>query len=170
MLIDYLKITFGIILAVLVQFFIIDQVNFGPFIKPFPYLLSILFINFERNKFTQLGLAFLAGFLMDLLHQSYGMHTAACVALMFFKIKAEGVILNKDAIVLQGSHQLNSQFKGFRFYAFYFMTVIGIHHLVFFTFDYYKWSEFFVILLSTFLSTVFSFAFIHLIRTYILRR
>ena len=161
MLIDYLKIAFGVILAVLVQYFIIDQINFGPYIKPFPYLLSILFLNFERNKYAQLGFAFLAGFLIDLLHQSYGMHTSACVAMLYFKIKAEGIFLNTEAISLQGNHQLTDKFRGFRFYALYFIALIAIHHLVFFILDYYKWSAFFIILISTVLSALVTFAFIH---------
>ena len=170
MIIDYLKITFGIIIAVLVQYFFIDKVDFGPFIKPFPYLLSILFLNFERNKFAQLGFAFFAGFLMYLLHLSYGIHTASCVAMLFFKIKAEENVLNTESIILQGSHQLTAAFKGFRFYFFYFTVLIGIHHLVFFTLDFYKWSQFFSIIFAAAISTLATFLFIHLIRTYIIKR
>lgn len=170
MLIDYLKIILGIILAVLVQYFIVDQINFGPYVKPYMYLLSFLFLNFERNKYAQLGLAFFAGFFMDLLHQSYGMHTAACIAMLYFKIKAEGAILNTEAISLQGNHHLTPKYRGFRFYAIYFCILIALHHLVFFSLDYYKWTSFLTIIISTVLSSIVSFAFIHLIKTYLMRR
>jgi rod shape-determining protein MreD len=170
MLIDYLKIILGIILAVLVQYFIVDQINFGPFIKPYVYLLGFLFLNFERNKYAQLGLAFFAGFFMDLLHQSYGMHTAASVATLYFKIKAEGVVLNTEAISLQGNHHLTPKFKGLRFYAIYIGLLIALHHLIFFSLDYYKWSSFLTIIISTASSTIVSLAFIHLIKTYLIRR
>jgi len=170
MLIDYLKIILGIILAVLVQYFIIDQVDFGPYVKPYFYLLCFLFLNFERNKYAQLGLAFFAGFFMDLLHQSYGMHTAACTATLYFKIKAEGMFLNTEAVSLQGNHYLTPKFRGFRFYAIYIGLLIALHHFIFFSLDYYKWSSFLTIIISTVSSTIVSFVFIHLIKIYLIRR
>ncbi len=169
MVIDYLKILLGIIVAILLQYFIIDEINLGAWVKPFPYIIGLLFIAFERNRHIQLLFAFGAGMLMDMLHGTYGYHSAACVAMIYFKIKAEEKLLNTEAIVLQGSHQLTINFRGFGFYALYFLALIAIHHLVFFIFDYYKWAAFFRIFICTLLSTLSTFILIYLIRTYILR-
>ena len=152
----------GIIL-VLLQFFLIQEINFGTWIKPMPYILFLFTLPFTLNRFALLFIAYFTGWFLDALSNSGGIHSAACITLAAARIWTDRTILNTDAIILQGYKYLSPSFKNFRYFATYILSLTVLHHLMFFTLDYW-FSSFFTVLFVSILSTAASFGFMLLFR------
>jgi hypothetical protein len=160
LLLDGLRYALIGILLLLVQFYFIQNVNFSTWIQPMPYVYLLFILPFSLNRFLILGIAFFMGFVLDGMSDTYGMHAAAAVTLAFVKHYTDRVLLDIDSIQLQGNNYLTPSYKGFRYFATYMLLLILLHHLVFFSLDYFKFSSFFVIVTVSLLSTIASFLFI----------
>lgn len=154
MAIDLLRYLFGAIVLVFFQFFLIQEINFGAWLKPMPYVLFIFLLPFTYNRFLILLAAFFSGLFLDALSNSGGMHAAACATLAYGRIFADTKILDTDAIQLQGFRHLTPEYKNFRFYALYIFVLTLLHHWVYFTLDYASISSFFMVLLVSLISTI----------------
>jgi hypothetical protein len=147
------------LLLISLQFFLIQEVNLGTWIKPMPYIFLIFILPFELNKYAVLFISFALGFALDSIGDTYGLHAASCVSLAFIKHHADRTILNIEAVQLQGNSFLTPSFKGFSLYAAYTLSLVFIHHLIYFSFDYFKFTAFFTIIAISFLSTLVTFLF-----------
>lgn len=157
---DIIRFIFVGILLLLLQFFVVQEVNFGTWIKPMPYIYILFILPFQTNRFLVLFTGFLMGFVLDSISDTYGMHAAAGVSLAFIKYHSDRLILDVDAIQLQGNSFLTPAWKGFGYFAIYTLALTFLHHVVFFSLDYFKLSAFFLILAVSFLSSIVSFLFI----------
>ena len=160
MLLDGLRYALIGILLLLIQFFFIQNVNFSTWIQPMPYVYLLFILPFAMNRFLVLGIAFFMGFILDSISDSYGMHAAASATLAFVKVYSDKWFIDTDSIQLQGYNYLTPSYKGFRYYAIYTMLLVFIHHIVFFSLDYFKITAFFTVVSLAFLSTIASFLFI----------
>jgi hypothetical protein len=127
---------------------------------PMPYIYLIFILPFSMNRFLTLFIAFALGFLLDGMSDSFGKNAAAGVVLAFVKHYADRTLLDIDSIQLQGYNYLTPAYKGFRYYAVYTLVLCFLHHLVFFSLDYFKFSAFFTILWVSLLSCIATFLFI----------
>lgn len=160
MLLDSLRYAFLGLLLLVIQFLLIQNVNFSTWIQPMPYIYLLFILPFSFNKYLVLGIAYLMGFLLDSAGDTYGMHAAATCMMAFAKINIDQKILDIDSIQLQGYNFLTPGYKGFRYYAVYVMLLVFLHHLIFSILNYFKFSAFFNILGVSALSTVATFLFI----------
>lgn len=164
MFIDSLRYFAIGLLLLFLQFFLLEQINFGTWIQPMPYVFIILILPFSMNRFLKLFMAFLLGFILDSIGNTYGMHAAAAGFMCFARIYADKWFIDTDAIQLQGYNYVTPAYKGSRFFAQYWLIFILIHHLIFFSLDYFKWSNFFTILFVSLFSSIATFLFILLYR------
>jgi len=155
--IDLIRYLLGALLLLFFQFFLIQEINFGAWLKPMPYVLFIFLLPFNYNRFLILLAAFFAALFLDALNNSGGLHAAACSTLAFGRIIADTRILDTDAIQLQGFRYLTPAYKNFRFYAFYTILLTFLHHWVYFTLDYSSISSFFLVLLVSLINSAGSF-------------
>lgn len=157
MAIDLLRYLFGAVLLILFQFFLIQELNFGTWLKPMPYVLFIFLLPFTYNRYLILLTAFFSGLFLDALNNSGGLHAAACSTLAFTRIIVDTKILDTDAIQLQGFRYLTPVYKNFRFYALYLFFLTFLHHWIYFTLDFSSIYSFFPVLLVSIVSSVGSF-------------
>lgn len=136
------------------QAFIINQVDLGFWLHPMPYLVVLLILPINFNKFGYLFTAFIFGTLIDLLSGSFGMHAASCVAMVFFKYHIENRFIDFESLQLQGESYLKIHSKGWPVFLYYTLTLIAIHHLVCFSLEFFSINYLLDILLSTVISTV----------------
>lgn len=162
--IELLRYIIGALILLLLQFFFIQEVNFGTWIKPMPYILFLFVMPFSFNRFAVLLAGFGAGFLLDSLSNTGGLHAAACVTLAFAKVIAEQKLIDTDAIQLQGFRYMAPGYKGFRYFAVYIVVLTFLHHLVYFSLDYFRFSAIPVIFMVSLLSTALSFGLMLLYR------
>lgn len=164
MAIDLIRYIFGAFLLLFFQYFLIQEINFGTWIKPMPYIYFLFILPLTTNRFVILGAAFLAGIILDFFSATGGMHAAACVTLAYAKTLSDDKIMDKDAILLQGYKFLEPGYKGFNYYIIYVSALTMLHHLVYFALNYFRFSAFFLVISVALLSTVFTVAFMLLIR------
>jgi len=155
--IDLLKYLFAAFILVLLQFFLIQEINFGAWLKPMPYILFILLLPFSYNRYLKLLSAFFIGLLLDILSNSGGLHAAACATLAFGRIMTDEKLIDADAIQLQGYQHVTPDYKNFRYYAVYVFSLTFLHHWVYFTLDYFTFTSFFSVIASALLSSIGSF-------------
>lgn len=82
---DFLKIGLRFIVLLIMQVFVMDQINFLGFINPMIYVLFIILYPFENNRLLFLLLTFSYGLIMDTFQDTGGAHAAACVTLTFLR-------------------------------------------------------------------------------------
>ncbi len=162
--IEIIRYLLSAIILVLLQFFLIQEINFGTWIKPMPYILFLFTLPFTLNRFALLFIAFFTGLFLDSLSNMGGLNAAACITLAAAKTWTDSNILNTDAIILQGYKYLSPAYKSFRYYSTYVLALTFIHHWVYFTLDYSTFSAFFTAFIVSLLSTAGSFAFMLLFR------
>lgn len=149
---------------ILLQTLIFQEVNILWWIKPLPYIYLIFIIPISANKFGVLIGAFFFGLTMDAFGGSMGMHTAACVSLVFIKNYIDRYFVDENSLQLQGLKYVKESYKGWKWYYLYCFSIILIHHLLFFTFDYFSWSNLPTILWVSFASALFSLLGVQIIK------
>jgi hypothetical protein len=153
----------GLLLA-LVQTFILQEVNIAWWIKPMPYILLFLNLPISANKFGVLIGAFFFGMTIDAFAGSLGMHTAACVTLVYVKHHIDAYFLDENSMQLQGLSYMHEDYKGWQWYYTYVFSLTFIHHLVFFIFDYFRWSALLTMVWISFTSALASVILIQIFR------
>ena len=108
--------------------------------------------------------AFFFGMTIDALGGSMGMHTAACVSLVYFKYHIDAYFLDENSMQLQGLSTMHEDYKGWQWYYIYVFSLTFLHHLVFFTFDYFRWSAILTIIWISLTSSVASVFFVQIFR------
>lgn len=77
--------TFRFVFFILLQVFIFNNINFGGYINPNPYILFILLYPIDANKNLFLLASFTLGLVMDMFMDTAGVHATACLVLAYFR-------------------------------------------------------------------------------------
>lgn len=135
---------------------------------PFPYILFILLLPLGTSNFFLFLLSFGTGLTIDAFYDTLGVHTAACVALAWFRILFDNITLEvetRQSLDTPSWGELGS--KWFLSY-----TLLGtlIHHIVLFMMEVFSFSNFHLTALSILLSSIFTFLIIMLINILFYKR
>lgn len=144
------------ILFVLAQGLIFGQLEFGVGIHIMIYPLFILMLPFDMAAIPLLIIAFFTGVSIDFFMNTFGLHTSSAVLIAYFRPELYRLFSPRDGYdVLKEATAYELGYE-------WFLSVTGItvfiHHLWFFTLEYFKLSEWFHILQKTFLSSLFTMA------------
>lgn len=165
MQINILRLILTSIVLLFLQYFFLNEINFGThLIRPLPYIWILLNLPIRQNKYLSLIIAFVLGFLLDMFSNSRGMHACASVTMVFVKNFYDTHFLDIDGLDREGQSFLTPSYKGWPYYLNYAGILTGVHHLVFFTLNYYRWSAFFSILFSVILSGIVTLVLFEFIR------
>ena len=129
--------------------------------SPFPYILIILLLPLSTSNFFLYLLAFGTGLAVDAFYDSLGIHTAACVALAWFRIAFVRVTLEMD--VRQSSNSPSWGELGSKWYVSYVFFSILIHHFVLFVIEVFSFHNFLQTIGSIVLSSLSTFVIVMLI-------
>ncbi len=140
------------IILVLLQVFVLNNINFLGFVNPYLYLYFILIFPFSGNKSLLIFLSFLLGLFIDVFGDSGGIHAAASVFIAYIRpafLKFSfGVSYEYDAIRLGRSDFIK------RFI--YITLMVLTHHLILFSLEIFNTDHILLILKSTLFSSIFS--------------
>ena len=143
---------YTIILAL--QLLVFNQFKLFGFVTPFIYLIIFIHYKISYNKTFLLLLGFLIGFIVDLSMQTYGCHTFSTITICYLRSRIEkssfGINANLPLAMIKGT-PLFSRVS-------FFLSLIAIHSIVYFSFIFFNISL---------LSTIFLYAFINSIATFI---
>lgn len=146
---------FRFFLFILLQVFIFNQLELGWGVLPMIYPLMIFLLPVDTELSFALLIAFIMGGLIDLLSNTFGLHTSS---LLFFAY-ARPLILKRFSP--REEYEVNTEINLFQMGFSWFATTFGIllllHHLWFFSFEVADLTEIFYILYKTLVSTVVSF-------------
>lgn len=146
---------FRFILFVLVQALVFNQLEIGFGIQIMIYPLFLILLPFETNILILLAVAFVMGFCIDSLSNTYGLHTSSLLLLAYLRPIIFGVFSPREGY---DSLKEASIFEmGQRWFVSVFGILLTIHHLWFFMLEMFKMNEILFIFQKTILSVPLSF-------------
>ena len=142
------------IFLILFQVLILNNIQFNGYINPYLYIYFILLLPFETPRWLLLLSAFLLGLSLDAFTNTFGLNAAACVLMAFVRPFVISAISTGTEFMIGHSPSLKNQ--GFKWFAYYSITLILIHHFSLFYLEIFRFSEFFQTLLRVLLSSAFT--------------
>ena len=140
------------ILLVLIQVFVLNNIQLGGFLNPYLYVLFILLLPFEIPNWLLLIVAFLLGLTIDLFSNTIGMHCSATVFMAFLRPYVLKIISPRDGYESETLPQL--KFYGPAWYIRYSIILVFAHHLFLFYIEVFKLSYFFTTFVRVILNTI----------------
>lgn len=144
------------ILLVLIQVYVLNNIQLGGYLNPYLYIMFILLLPFQTPQWLLLVLAFFLGLSIDLFTHTPGMHSTATVFMAFVRPYALRLISPREGYETGTNPSLH--FYGFNWYLRYALILVFSHHVVLFFIEAYRFSDFFYtfarVILSTALTTL----------------
>lgn len=140
---------------VMAQSLIFNQLEVGFGIHPMIYPLFILLLPFEINTLLLLLIAFVTGLSIDAFSNTYGLHTSSLLVVAYLRPFIFEIFSPRDGYDSNKEGSISEM--GQRWFIYVFGILLLVHHLWFFTFEMFKWNEFFFILQKTILSLPISY-------------
>lgn len=156
-----LRYTLIFVLLIFLQLFLFNNIQFSGYMNPFVYIMFIMLLPFEISQWFLIILSFITGFIIDIFTGTPGMHAAATVLAGFSRPFILRIISPRDGY--EGSSEPSLFVYGFRWFFFYTLLMVFIHHLILFYIEVFRLTDFFNTFLRVLLSTLFSVIFIVLI-------
>ena len=156
------------IILVLIQIFLLDNIQISGHIIPYFYILFILLMPFETPGWLLLFTGFALGLSVDMFGQTLGMHTTATVFMAFIRPYILRAIAPRDGYETGTFPRI--YYYGFNWFLKYALILILAHHMVLFYTEVFRFSEFFSTLLRVLLSSLFSVILVMLSQYFIFRK
>lgn len=154
MLSDILKHIIRFVVLVLIQVFILNNIQLGGFINPYLYVLFILLLPFEIPDWLLLFIALIVGLTIDMFTNTQGMHAAATVFLAFLRPYMLSLISPRDGYEFGTKPSISHM--GFTWFITYAGILVFLHHLLLFYIEVFRFSEFFRTFFRVIASSVFT--------------
>lgn len=142
------------ILLIFIQVFLLKNIGFYNLATPFVYLLFILILPFKTPNWLLFTLSFLLGLSVDVFYDTLGLHALASTVLALGRISLIRITVSAEDQDNEPEPSMNHM--GFRWFLIYAFILILCHHLVLFTFETFRLSDFGITLLRTILSSFFT--------------
>jgi rod shape-determining protein MreD len=157
---------FGLIfiLLILLQVLLFNNIQFSGYVNPYVYIMFILLLPIDIPSWLLLILSFVTGLIIDFFSGSPGMHTSATVLVAFIRPYILRIVSPSDGYESGSDPSMLSY--GFRWFFFYALLVVLVHHTALFYLEVFRFAEFFRTMLRVLLSSIFSMTFILLIEFY----
>ena len=167
-MIDKLKYIFYFVFLLLVQTLILDQVSVSVYVNAFVYILFVMMLPIDTNKYVVLLLGLLMGLCVDLFNSTLGLHASAGLLAAFVRSFALDIYSPHDGY--ENNKQLSVRNYGYGWFLKYAITIILIHHLWLFIFESMSISNFLFTLAKAGVSSLTSLAVILLFHLMLMSR
>jgi rod shape-determining protein MreD len=154
MTIIFLKNIGRFVFLVLFQVLILNNIQFSGYINPYFYIYFILLLPFETPRWLLLISAFLLGISLDAFTNTFGLNAAACVLMAFVRPFVISAISTGTEFMTGHSPSLKNQ--GLKWFAYYSIILVLIHHFALFYLEIFRFTEFFQTLIRALLSSAFT--------------
>lgn len=123
---------FRFIVLVLVQVYLLDNIQFIGYVNPMIYVLFILSLPARMNRSAMLLLAFALGLTIDMFSDTMGLHTFATVLMAFLRTPIIRIFVSLD----EGANPAPSfSTFGVSTYIKYVISMVFVHHTVLFSME-----------------------------------
>lgn len=140
-------------LLLFIQVILLRNLGFYDLATPFLYVLFLLLLPFSTPNLLLYLIAFITGLTLDAFYDTIGVHTAACVTLIYVRILFISVSVSRDGFDEPEPSLGNMGFKWFSVYS---LLCIFAHHLVLFLLEAFKLTELSYTLLRCLCSGLFT--------------
>ena len=142
------------LVLVLLQVFILNNVQLGGFINPYIYILFIILLPVNTPKWLLLVLGFVLGLSIDLFAHTPGMNSSASVFLAFIRPYILEIVAPREGYEKDSSPRI--KIYGFTWFLRYAFILVLAHHFILFYVEVFRFSDFFLTFSRVILSTAFS--------------
>jgi len=145
---------------ILLQLLLINHLQLASFCMPCLYILCLIALPVSLPRWAELLIGFCLGLIMDIMCNSLGMHTAACTAIAY----ARPLLVSKmiaDSERLTGCLHMRDMGTGSYMRLIALLTVL--YHFVYFLLEIFTWSKWWLIFVSTIVSSAICWGLIMLI-------
>lgn len=156
------------IVLVLLQVWVLNNIQFSGFVNPYMYVLFILLLPFETPGWMVLILSFFLGVTVDMFTDTIGMHASASVFMGFLRSYVLQSISPRDGYETGTFPRV--YYYGFVWFLKYSILLVFLHHLFLFSIEVFNFKTYHLVLLRTILSTIFSSILILLSQYLIFRK
>lgn len=147
----YLKNIVRFVIFILVQVWVLNNIQFLGFINPYIYILFILSLPVKTNRWIVLLLSFVLGICIDMFSDTLGLHAFATVLVGFLRTPVTNLIVsNEDNVNLEPSFKT----FGVSSYVKYVVILILIHHFTLFYLEAFTLAHFWITLCRALLSSI----------------
>jgi rod shape-determining protein MreD len=153
---------------VLLQVWVLNNIQAYDFLNPYIYILFILLLPFETPGWLVLIMSFILGLTIDMFSDTLGMHASASVFMGFLRPFILQSIAPRDGYETGTYPRIF--YMGFIWFLKYSLILIFAHHLFLFTVEAFNFTVFHLIVWRTILSTLFSAVLIVLSQYIIFRK
>jgi len=145
-------------LFVLLQVLFLNNIQFVSYINPLVYLILIISLPKDTEKWFLIIYAFLLGILLDLFEGNIGLNSSSLVFIAFFKSYLHKVLIPKNLI--NEKNKLGLKNLGIQTFSIYALTLIFIHNSFLFLLENFSFSPILPLILKVVLSTIVTFIII----------
>jgi len=150
---DWTKQIGRYVLVMLLQVFLFNQLQLWGVCHPYVYVLCLLMMPITLPHSADMLIGAAVGLVMDIFCNSLGVHTAACILIMFIRPYLLGLIVNdKDRL----NEQISLRAVGMEAFAKYIVILVLVHHFAVFMLAAWSWAHIGFVLLETLVSAVFT--------------
>jgi hypothetical protein len=126
--------------AIVLQLFLFDSLNLGPYINPLVYVAFIVLLPMNIGRFALLVTGLAMGVSMDMFTGSAGLHTIATLAVAYARPFVLNVIVGKEYVVEGGVSSTKTIGPGK--FARYASIIVYLQCILFFSLEAINWSYF----------------------------
>ena len=145
-------------LFILLQVLFLNNIQFDNYINPLVYLILIITLPQNTEKWFLIIYAFSLGMFLDLFEGDIGINSSALVFISFLKPYLHKVFIPKNSI--DEKEKLGLKNLGIQTFSIYALTLIFLHNSFLFLLEYFSSSSILLLLLKVILSTVVTFIII----------
>jgi rod shape-determining protein MreD len=152
------------LILLLLQVLLFNNIQFSGYVNPYVYVMFILLLPVELPQWILLIISFFTGLLVDFFGGTTGMHAGATVAAGFVRPYILRFISPRDGY--EPGANPSMIIYGKRWFLFYTVLMVGIHHFVIFFLEVFRFTGFFSTVLRILISSAFTVTFILLAEYY----
>ena len=144
-------------LFILLQVLFLNNVQFNNYINPLVYLILIITLPQNTEKWFLIIYAFFLGLFLDLFEGNIGLNSSAFIFVSFFKPYLYNILIPQNSI--DDKDKLGLKNLGIQTFSIYALTLIFIHNSFLFLLEHF-YSLSILLLLEIILSTIITFIII----------
>ena len=148
------------ILMLVIQVFVLNQMDLFGYLNPFVYILFIILLPFQINKILMLFLAFITGFAIDFFGNTPGLHSSACLIMAFIRPAVLSLFFGKIEFTQNEEPGINK--LGFFGFFRYTLVLVFFHHFSLFFLEILNFSKILLVLKNTLFSGLLTMALIYI--------
>ncbi len=150
---ETLTLSFRFLILLLVQVFVLNNIQLFGHLNPMLYILFVILYPLKKERANFMWASFFLGLSIDFFSNSGGINAAATLAIAYFRLPILKLIINRPDIDYT-VFKINQE--PFIKVILYTCILTFLHHFVVFSLEYFSWNSFIPVLKKSINTSVFT--------------